>query len=407
MQNLGGAAILMPQNSEFEYIVGDAMVESSIENVAVLPIFSEEAISFLGCISKNIFACKGAQKYSDVVTFGFWCRKASLYNLRESYADMTNAIGRGVIFHIAPSNVAVNFAYSCAVALLAGNASIVRLPSKKFTQVDIICQAVRQALEEMPMMRSYLLFVRYGHEKAINDKYSVMCDMRVIWGGDNTIQNIRQSPINSRAFEIVFADRYSLALIDADKYLIQREKRRLAQDFYNDTYLTDQNACTSPCILVWLGNRVGEAQSSFWENLYQYIENKYELRPIQSVDKLVALYRMSITEDCSLIKTKDNLITRIQVNKLSKKLMNYKMNSGFFMEYQAKKIEEIIPLCDTRCQTIAYYGVEVGELKKIMGEKRPRGVDRIVPIGRTMDFDLIWDGYDLIHCMSRIFSIKK
>ena len=32
---------------------------------------------------------------------------------------------------------------------------------------------------------------------------------------------------------------------------------------------------------------------------------------------------------------------------------------------------------------------------------RPRGVDRIVPIGRTMDFSLMWDGYDLIRSMSR------
>ena len=29
------------------------------------------------------------------------------------------------------------------------------------------------------------------------------------------------------------------------------------------------------------------------------------------------------------------------------------------------------------------------------------GVDRIVPIGKTMDFDLIWDGYNLYEMMTR------
>ena len=34
----------------------------------------------------------------------------------------------------------------------------------------------------------------------------------------------------------------------------------------------------------------------------------------------------------------------------------------------------------------------------------PAGVDRIVPIGRTMDFALVWDGVDLIRTMSRAIT---
>ena len=37
---------------------------------------------------------------------------------------------------------------------------------------------------------------------------------------------------------------------------------------------------------------------------------------------------------------------------------------------------------------------------------RPRGIDRIVPIGKTMDFSLVWDGYDLIRSLSREISIN-
>ena len=51
--------------------------------------------------------------------------------------------------------------------------------------------------------------------KDINDYLSSMCDLRVIWGGDETIRNLRMSPLPARATEIVFADRYSLAVIDA------------------------------------------------------------------------------------------------------------------------------------------------------------------------------------------------
>jgi hypothetical protein len=30
------------------------------------------------------------------------------------------------------------------------------------------------------------------------------------------------------------------------------------------------------------------------------------------------------------------------------------------------------------------------------------GVDRIVPVGKTMELSFIWDGYDMIETMSRV-----
>ena len=34
----------------------------------------------------------------------------------------------------------------------------------------------------------------------------------------------------------------------------------------------------------------------------------------------------------------------------------------------------------------------------------PKGIDRVVPLGRTLDFSLNWDGYDLIYSMSRVLT---
>jgi len=34
-----------------------------------------------------------------------------------------------------------------------------------------------------------------------------------------------------------------------------------------------------------------------------------------------------------------------------------------------------------------------------------RGVDRIVPIGRTMDMSFYWDGYDLKNILTRVIEI--
>ena len=32
-------------------------------------------------------------------------------------------------------------------------------------------------------------------------------------------------------------------------------------------------------------------------------------------------------------------------------------------------------------------------------------VDRVVPMGHTMDFDLIWDGYNLVNQLTRVVDV--
>ena len=96
----------------------------------------------------------------------------------------------------------------------------------------------------------------------------------------------------------------------------------------------------------------------------------------------------------------DNLIIRISVPTISDKLMDYRDNSGYFYEYDCNDILEIKELCnDKRCQTIAYIGDSKAILPLIMNGVK--GIDRVVQMGKTMDFDLIWDGYNLPALLTR------
>jgi hypothetical protein len=285
-------------------------------------------------------------------------------SLRKPYADINNRIGRGVAFHIAPSNVAVNFSYSLVSGMLAGNANIVRLPSKEFEQVDIICDAINKALTDA--IRPYICLVKYDRSEEVNAYLSAKCDTRVIWGGDNTIAEIRKAPLKSRANEICFADRYSLCVINADRYLEEPNKSIVAQGFYNDTYLSDQNACTSPRVIVWMGSRIAQAQKEFWENLYPVVKEKYTLQPARAVAKLATMYKLAASSD-SVRKQEsaDNLILRVKVDKIEENLMEYKDSCGYFIEYEAKSLDEILPLCTDKLQTLSYYGVDPQEIEAL------------------------------------------
>ncbi len=405
MRNSGGAVIRMQQNSDVEYVVGSQEMEASLPQVRALRPFSEPAVAFLEDLSRRCMRDAAARAYPDVVTFGFWCRRAALMQRQAMYDDLDWRLGRGVTFHVAPSNVAVNFAYSCAAALLAGNASIVRLPSKDFPQVEILCRLWRDALTEHPELQAFFLFVRYGHLDEVNARYSLLADTRVVWGGDETIRQFRRYPLQPRANEILFADRFSLAILDAEGYLACEDKDAVAQDFYNDTYLSDQQACTSPHLVVWRGQETERAREEFWRRLHEKVSKSYELMPVQVVDKLDALLRLGAEQAAHQVKMHDTLIMRAEVAQLSERLADVRTGSGFFVEYVAKNLLELRPVLGTATQTISYFGCSADEILAAVQTMCPRGGDRIVPIGKTLDFSLFWDGYDLIRSMSRRIGV--
>lgn len=402
--------ILMQQSFDsinaVSYLVGSAEMIKSMPDIPSLEPFNEKTIDFLNDVSKELLGNKNAKSFSDVVTFGFWIRKASLLNLKERFIkdDDVVRLGKGVAFHIAPSNVPVNFAYSLATGLITGNANIVRVPSKDFEQVRIIVDAFNKVLDAHKEMKGYIACVRYDRDRAVNDYFSFIADMRIVWGGDQTIAELRQSPLPPRSGEITFADRCSIAVIDSEYYLEIEDKKRIANDFYNDTYFSDQNACTSPRVVVWTGGKIDEAKKTFWEEEHSLVKEKYGFQPIQGVNKLTSAFKASTEfEGISVEPHEDNLVVRVSVPEVSARLMDYRDNSGYFYEYDCKDIMEIKALCnDKRCQTVSYLGER--EMLLPLLQSGIKGIDRVVPFGKTMDFDLIWDGYDLVSQLTRIVS---
>lgn len=385
------------------YLTGGADTILNMAGVPAREPFDGEITEFLNELSKKLIRMEEAKSYPDVVTFGFWIRKANVQALKKRFMRETGNIqvGRGVAFHIAPSNVPVNYAYSLAAGLLTGNANVVRVPSKDFLQVSIINEAVNTVLEKFESIRPYICLVRYDHDKRLNDLLSCLADTRIIWGGNHTIEELRKSPLRPRAGEITFADRYSLAVIDSEAYLKSTDKERIAEDFYNDTFLTDQNACTSPRIVVWIGEKKEEAKKLFWEKEHELVKSKYVFQPVMGINKLTSsCLAAAALENIRMEPMSDNYIVRVKTDCPDSNLMDFKDSSGYFFEYDCDDIMEIRGLCDDdSCQTIGLYGDS--ELIRPLLASGIKGVDRVVPLGKTMDFDLIWDGYNLYERLTR------
>lgn len=383
--------------SDIEWLHGSM---ATLDDRPLIP-FAEETIEQLNALSSALLKDPVSRQYPDVVTFGFFCRRANLLKLKEQYVHIGLRIGRGMVFHIAPSNVPVNFAYSMVAGLLAGNSNVVRVSQKSFPQVDIIVKHMR----EIGMER--VAVVRYAHESEANEVLSAKCDVRVIWGGDATIATIRKNALPARAFDICFADRYSLAVINADKLVDEQDVDGLALRFYNDTYLFDQNACSAPHLVVWIGgdDNIAKAKGIFWSALQRIVEQKYTFQDVMAVDKLTALYRQAVAMPTHAEEHKNNLLCRVEIDTLPSDIDTFRCTCGYFTEYTAADLDEIASIITRKYQTLAYYGFERNELDDFVLRNRLTGIDRIVPFGDTTAFSLIWDGNNLINIMSRVVDI--
>jgi hypothetical protein len=369
--------------------------------------FSESAIGYLDALAHILNKDPRTKNYPDVITFSFFCRKGNLLQLKKKYLHENSLrLGRGLVFHIAPSNMPVTFAYSLVFGIISGNANIVKVPSKKHAQSDIIINAISglstERIHQIFSKRNAL--VSYNVESNASAYFSSMCDVRIIWGGNATIDEIRKYKLPPHSFDVTFADRYSLCVINADKFNGDKSPEQLAAGFYNDTYLFDQNACSSPHLIVWLGvdENVKIAQRKFWNTVYDLVKARYNLQPLSAVDKLTTFYYQAVHSD-GIEKTysHDNLIWRIELKDLSKDVDKYRCYGGYFSEYKASSLRELSSVFSKKFQTLSYFGFEKEELIQFITQLKPVGIDRIIPIGQTANFSLTHDGFNLIDTLSR------
>ena len=411
MRKSADVVILMQPSSNLSLLFPQSIDWEQFSQYRPEEPFSDKVLEYLNSLSSALLKDRNSRMYPDVVTFAFFCRKGNLLQLKDKYRKGSELrLGRGVLFHIAPSNVPINFAYSLVAGLLAGNANVVRVSSKQFPQVDLVVRHILslEKQEEYKEVSGRIALVRYDRTSDANAYFSSIANVRVIWGGDATIANIRQYSIPPRSFDVCFADRYSVAAIRPSAIMEapDEEMQKLAENFYNDTYLFDQNACSAPHLVLWKKEVcMEEAKKRFWNVIHDYASKKYNLQAVLSVDKLTELYREAVALNCRQVPMQDNLVVRNHLNHLPSDVETYRCAGGLFLEYDMDGLDEIAPIVNEKYQTLAYYGFEKAELKRFVLQNRLKGLDRIVPIGQTTAFALTWDGYNLIETLSRVASI--
>ena len=397
----------MNNMEKIKFLVGN----KEIKKISLSP-YDKEVLDFLVDLSEDLNLTKDIKNYPDIKTFAFFCRNKNLIKLKKNFLVSSRDIrlGLGLIFHITPSNIPTNFAYSLIFGLLTGNSNIVKVPSRDFKQIDIISKSINKILsKKYKKVKEMIKIVKYKNNESFTKKISSICDARLIWGGDQSIENIRKYNLHASAIDLTFADRYSLCIIDTKKFLKAKYDNltRIVERFYNDTYVADQNACSSPHMVLWLGKKSHKAKSKFWEELSKLVEKKYNLTHDAAIEKYTELCKKIINDkNVKSYRTYTNNVYTVVLKNLNGSLDTYRGKWGFFYEYDIKKLEQIKKYINKKFQTLTYFGVEKVDLKDFIIKNKLQGIDRIVPIGQALDIGFYWDGYDINNILTRVVDIR-
>jgi hypothetical protein len=236
--------------------------------------------------------------------------------------------------------------------------------------------------------------------------------LRIIWGGDETVSAIRLLPAKPTTKDITFTDKISYGVINSSIYLTAnaKQKIRLASAFYSDAYMFNQMGCSSPRIVYFAGKAEENERASqeFWELLKAELGKRHYSDDISVANnKLVETYFRATGEvDYQKVTAPafdSATVVRLRLADIGE--CRETCGGGFFWECFIDNIDLIVEKIKPGDQTLSYFGFASDELKRFAELIQTRGVDRIVPIGKALDFATVWDGYDLLKEMTRYITI--
>ncbi|HEX9168360.1 MAG TPA: acyl-CoA reductase [Roseiarcus sp.] len=373
--------------------------------------FAAERIDLVARVAETLLGPRRSTASGPAAHFAFWTRRAALSKLAASVAARvppnTLARPRGLVFHLPPQNVETVFLYSWALSYLAGNANIVRLPHQISARmraiVDLFLERLQDAGDDSQ------LFVHYPPQGDLGAKISALSDARVVWGGDAKVALFAPLPFRNGGKSIWFGDRFSFSTIkgEALEKLDEPALRALAKKLHNDVFVFDQMACSSPHALYVVGDAAEHSatvQRLLDASALEWTMDDPAGRVGHAIGKMTAAFYAAANGRASSVNWRNTNLTSFVAS--APERQDLRVGGGFLGVVFVRALAEVASFIREADQTITYFGWERGEIEAVAASRTGPGVSRWAPIGTALDFDFIWDGYDIPFELTRLVRIS-
>jgi hypothetical protein len=378
--------------------------------------FSDLRVAFSEDLARSILRRPGVRDRPELVALAFFLRRGAVRQLARDFDQLVDATRPraplGLAFHVPPTNVDTVFAYSLLLSLLSGNRNLVRLSPAAGPVARLLVELIGELLRRpgYESLRSETTIISYGHDPGPTAAASLAADVRIIWGGDDTVARIRGVPLRPSARDVAFPDRFSLAAVDAVAYnrASVHARRAAAHGLFDDAYAFDQRGCSSPRLVVFVGPapEARRAADGLFANLAEEIERRgYELDTGAVLAKETFAHGAVIDRPVAELRRLGNALTVVRLTDL-KGFDRTHPGAGLFFEVALEDLVSLVDFVTHKDQTLACFGFPADELERLARALGGRGLDRIVPFGQALAFSRYWDGHDLLAQLTRVIDVR-
>lgn len=385
-----------------------------------LPVAAPVSREFVRELSQYFLRDSKFRSEPALVALGYWFRDTAVERwLATTFPTNRSFVPRGTVFHIPPGNVETNYLYIWLLSLLVGNRNIVRLPSRESNLVDGIATFLEALLaeERYATLGSMNRFARYQHEARITAFYSASCDLRVVSGSDATIQTLRQVPLQANAVELNLSAKSSFVVLNVATILDAADEQltEWARDLWSDLSSFDQLACNSPRGVWWLGasqQDIQVARERFWsafDGVVATVESPWRTAGVVQRESFLDTIGLSGFR-AKLASTHNTPVQRVWIEPVDTRAPwfdEWFAGNGILFETAIVDLSALSPHLSRRHQTVSSLGVNTEQWRAFLLEKPAVGIDRIVPMGQSLSFDAVWDGFDIGRILTREITISK
>jgi len=374
--------------------------------------FDASVQTFTAALSRALLGHPRFRELPELAALGYWLRPSAVRRLAGG-RDTAGGIDvpRGVVFHVPPANVDTMFVYSWMLSALCGNANVVRVPTRRTPSTEILLDLLGTLLTRHPDISASTSLLSYGHDAEITSVLSSSCDVRVLWGGDETVRRLRLAPLPPRATELTFPDRFSMSVLGAASLaeFSDADMATLGDAFANDVFWFDQGGCSSPRLVIWVGSEPQVKKAS--TRLYGAVADAVARRGWSVALGLVLAkqafaFDSILEDDLEQVRFHSNEITVLRLKTLSA-LRRQHPGGGAFFEHVVESVSDLVGDLEGRDQTLTYSGIDVDELAQLVVALNGEGIDRVVPVGQALSFSRYWDGHDLLRSFSRRVDVPE
>ena len=326
------------------------------------------------------------------------------YNLWVSNQEKFR-IPKGIVYHIPSSNILLMPFYTWISSFLCGNNNLVRLSNSiQKKEIENLVKILDEVLG--PDYQYGQIFFEDNSENLNSVIASLHCDVRIIWGNNNTINEIKKNQQTNASLDIAFRTRFSAALIDCNYYLRQssQDKERFTKLFLNDSLNLSFKACSSPHLIFFKGNKE------------EFTATKKDFLKLLSSNKIKNNFESGIISTENLFKTQKSIIDRKQdfvdelifgrlfieksLDEFSRMHLKDLDHANCIIRFES--INDLVNSWHKDIQTVSYLPTDNVEfLKKLKNELAFKSPDRIVPIGNALKFDVVWDGINFFEVLTK------